>query len=327
MKFFLFLLIAALTIPAIAQEPSRFDFGRMWTFENPPKAWFKEAYQFEPDDEWFNDSRKASLRFATWCTASFVSPDGLIVTNHHCSRGEIGGIQREGEDLDKNGFYASTLKDERRVEGLFVEQLDRVQDVTAQVKAITSSAQNDEELITKTQMALQQIQAEYQKKPGWEDLRLEMVTFYSGGKYSVYGHKRYEDVRLVFIPELDLGAFGGDPDNFTYPRYTLDFTFWRVYENGQPLNSKDHYFKMNVDGIEPNDAVFVIGNPGTTERYRTVSQLEYDRDYRYPVQLAFLTDRYALMSEEFAVNPTFDLQEQMFEYANSIKAFNGIHKG
>ncbi|HLF64838.1 MAG TPA: S46 family peptidase [Saprospiraceae bacterium] len=328
MKLFSFLVIVSLAIPSFAQEPSQYDFGRMWTFENPPKAWFKEAYHFDADDEWFNEARKASLRFATWCSASFVSPDGLVMTNHHCSRGEVGALMRDGEDFDKQGFYAVSLRDERRAEGLFVEQLLRTEDITDKVKAITASAQNDEERAVKTTTAFQQIQSDYGQRPGWEDLRLQIVTYYSGGRFSIYGYKRYNDIRLVFIPELDLGFYGGDPDNFTYPRYCLDYTFWRVYDdNGQPLNTRDNYFKFNEAGVNAGEPVFVIGNPGNTERYRTVSQLEYDRDYRYPVQLAFMRDRYALMEEEYARNPSHELQEEMFNFSNSIKAMTGIQEG
>ncbi len=328
MKLFPCLVIALLAIPLCAQEPSQYDFGRMWTFENPPKAWFKEAYQFDADDEWFNEARKASLRFASWCSASFVSPDGLVMTNHHCSRGEVGALQRDGENLDKEGFYATSLRDERRAEGLFVEQLLRVQDITDKVKAITASAQTDEEILAKTQMAFQQIESEFLQKPEWEDLRLEIVTYYSGGKYSIYGYKRYDDIRLVFIPELDLGNFGGDPDNFTYPRYALDFTFWRVYdENGGPLDTRDSYFKFNEAGVSAGDAVFTIGNPGSTERFRTVSELEYDRDYRYPIQLAVLKDHYARFEEEYARNPSFEIQEELFSLSNQIKAYEGIYRG
>ena len=328
MKYLNLLLIAFLAIPLSAQEPSPYDFGRMWTFENPPKEWFRQAYNFDADDEWFARARKSSVRFATWCSASFVSPSGLLMTNHHCSRGEVGALEREGENFDKNGFYAATQADERRAEGLFVEQLLRVEDITERVTALTGAAGDDAEAVAKRQAAFQQIQAEYSERPGWEDLRLQLVTFYSGGKFSIYGYKRYDDIRLVFIPELDLGFYGGDPDNFTYPRYCLDFTFWRVYDdNGQPLNTSAFYFKFDAQGAAPDEPVFVIGNPGSTERYRTVSQLEFDRDYRYPLQLAFMEDRLALMQKEFAENPSHDLQEQIFSFSNSQKAFNGILEG
>lgn len=328
MRWILFLLVADLALPAMAQEPSQYDFGRMWTFENPPKAWFKEAYQFEPGDEWFDQGRKAALRFASWCSASFVSPNGLVMTNHHCSRGVVGDLQLEGENFDKMGFYAATLADERRAEGLFVEQLIQVDDITARMKELIGMTETDQERMMKMQAAVQQVQSEYGQKSGWQGLRLQIVTYYSGGRYSIYGYKRFDDVRLVCIPELDLGYYGGDPDNFTYPRYTLDFTFWRVYdENGQPLNSSAHYYKFNESGAANGEPVFVIGNPGNTERYRTVSQLEYDRDFRFPVQLSIMKNRYAMLEAEYAQNPSHDLQEDMFNISNSLKAFTGIVDG
>ena len=148
--------------------------------------------------------------------------------------------------------------------------------------------------------ALKDIQEKYSKMAGWEGLRLQTVTYYSGGKYSLYGYKRFSDIRLVWIPELDLGFFGGDPDNFTYPRYNLDCTFWRAYdENGLPLNTSGHYFKFNKDGAVEGESVFVVGNPGKTERYRTVAQLEYDRDFRYPMLHKFLKNRNDLMVAEY----------------------------
>jgi len=328
MKYLNLILIVLLAIPVSAQEPSPYDFGRMWTFENPPKDWFKEAYNFDADDEWFAKARKSSVRFATWCSASFVSPSGLLLTNHHCSRGEVGALERAGENFDQNGFYAATRADERRAEGLFVEQLLRVEDITDRVAALVGVTEDNAESLSKRQAAFQQIQAEYSQRPGWEDLRLQLVTFYSGGKFSIYGYKRYDDIRLVFIPELELGFYGGDPDNFTYPRYSLDFTFWRVYdENGQPLNTDAFYFPFHEAGAKPDEPVFVIGNPGSTERYRTVSQLEFDRDYRYPVQLAFMQDRLALLRKEYETNPSHDLQEQIFSFSNSEKAFSGILEG
>ena len=139
-------------------EPNPFDFGKMWTFENPPKAWFKEAYDFDPGDEWFDDVRKSSLRFATWCSASFVSPDGLIMTNHHCSRDVVTDLQRDGENFDKKGFYATTLADERKAEGLFVEQLIQTADITDMVNSKVGSVTNDAEKAQKTAAAIEEIQ-------------------------------------------------------------------------------------------------------------------------------------------------------------------------
>ncbi|MBK7340467.1 MAG: S46 family peptidase [Saprospiraceae bacterium] len=309
-------------------KPQRFDYGKMWTFENPPKEWFKEAYGFTPPDDWYSDVRKSALRFASWCSASFVSPNGLIMTNHHCSRDVAPALQKEGEDFEKNGFYAATLADERKSEGLFVEQLIMVDDISDKVLSQMDKAKDDNERAVYRDSALAQISREYSMKDGWKGLRLQTVTYYSGGKFSMYGYKKYNDIRLVFIPETDLGFFGGAPDNFTYPRYDLDCTFWRAYdENGNPLNTSDHYFKFNIEGAKEGEPVFVVGNPGNTERYRTYKQLEYDRDIRFPAQIAMLTSRHNMMLKEYEKNPNVDLLNDIFGLSNSMKAFTGILGG
>jgi len=330
------LLFSAFNLTAQNETPDPFDYGKMWTFENPPKEWFKEAYNFTAEDQWFDDVRKASLRFATWCSASFVSPNGLIMTNHHCSRDVVADLQREGENFDKQGFYATTQADERRAENLFVEQLIQVADITDAVKAKTQNAENEAAEMELRQAALKEIEDEYAAKEGWKNLRLQTVTYYSGGKFSLYGYKRYDDIRLVLLPEVDLGFFGGDPDNFTYPRYNLDCTFWRAYdENGNPLNTSAHYFKFNAEGAKEGEPVFVVGNPGRTERYRTVAQLEYDRDYRYPMTYRFLKNRNDMMVAEYnemKKDPEKEFEAQALlntiaSVANGMKAYGGIIKG
>jgi len=341
MKKILFVwLFAILGTFSFAQEngstPDPFDYGKMWTFENPPKAWFKEAYDFEPEDKWWDDVRKSSLRFATWCSASFVSADGLIMTNHHCSRDVVAGLQKDGENFDKQGFYATNLEDERKSEGLFVEQLIQVADITEMVKTKTANAENDAARIEMTQQALKAIEEEYASSADWAGLRLQTVTYYSGGKYSLYGYKRYDDIRLVLVPELDLGFYGGDPDNFTYPRYNLDATFWRAYdENGNPVNTSENFFKFKEEGAVEGEPVFVVGNPGSTERYRTVSQLSYDRDYRYPMTYRFLKNRNDMMVEEYNImkeDPAKEFEAQALlntiaSVANGMKAYGGIVGG
>lgn len=313
-----------------------YDFGKMWTFENPPKEWLKSAYGMDVKDEWFDYVRKSSLRFATWCSASFISENGLIMTNHHCSRDVVVALQKEGENFDKQGFYAPTQADERRAEGLFVEQMIQAADITALVKEKTKKAKDDAEEVALRKAALEEIEKMYKEKSEWKGLRTQVVTFYSGGKFSIYGYKKYDDIRLVWIPELDLGFFGGDPDNFTYPRYNLDVTFWRAYdENGQPLNTSANYLKFNKNGAVDGEPVFVVGNPGRTERYRTVSQLTYDRDYRYPMQYKFLKNRNEfLMKKYYAIkdDPKRELEAQellndAFGLGNSMKAIGGIAKG
>lgn len=314
-----------------AQEdnaPKRFDFGKMWTFENPPKEWFIEAYDFNAEDEWFDDVRRSALRFASWCSASFVSPDGLIMTNHHCSRDVVTPLQKEGESFVEQGFYAQTLQDERKAEGLFVEQLLMVADITERVSSATDGVKDPTRVNELRDSVLAMIQADYSEMDAWKDLRLQVVTYYSGGKYSLYGYKKYDDIRLVMLPELELGAFGGDPDNFTYPRYSLDYTFWRAYEDGKPVNTSDHYYKFNTDGVHDGEPVFVVGNPGRTERYRTVAQLSYDRDYRYPVTLKYLQNRLDILSDNFAKEPENEaLRNQMLSLSNSVKAYTGILDG
>ena len=308
-------------------EPDRFDYGKMWTFEYAPIKYFSETYEFKPDEKWFEHARMSALRFSSYCSASFISPNGLVMTNHHCSRGEVGKVMREGEDFDNKGFYAATLEEERKVEGLYVKQLVKIADITEAVSKAIAGAKDDAQMVTLRDSTLKALRKEYSAKADWGGLEVETVNYYNGNRYSMYGYKRYDDVRLVLIPELQLGFFGGDPDNFTYPRYNLDCTLWRIYENGKPLDTSKFYFKFNPEGIKDGEPVFVIGNPGSTERYRTVAQLEYDRDYRYKMQLAQLKNRYALMEEEYAKNPSHDLQEEMFNISNSVKAIDGIVKG
>ncbi len=327
---------SCLSLIGQGEQPNLFDFGRMWTFEEPPTDWFKTAYNMDVDQAWFDDVRKSSLRFASWCSASFVSPEGLIMTNHHCSRDVAISVQTENENFDKNGFYATELGQERRVPSLFVEQLIMIADITDEINVSKQKATSDEDMASAEREALRQIELEYSQKKGWEGLRLQTVSFYSGGKYSLYGYKKYDDIRLVLIPENDLGFYGGDPDNFTYPRYNLDVTFWRAYdENGYPLDTSDNYFQFNIDGVHEDTPVFVIGNPGRTERYRTVAQLEYDRDYRFKHLLKWITNRRDMQLADYNVmvnDPSKEREAQNLlssinGLSNSIKAYEGIMGG
>ena len=315
-------------VPYADVEPSRFDYGRMWTFEYAPKDYLKQTYDLDATDEWLEKARLGSLRLSNFCSASFISPDGLILTNHHCSRGEVGVVMGEDEDFDRYGFYAATLEEERRVESIFVKQLVRIADITDEVKAKEKAAKGDEAMLNARDEAIEAALTRYGNMPEWDGLEIEPVVYYNGEKISLYGYKRYDDVRLVLIPELQVAYFGGDYDNFTYPRYNLDFTLWRAYdENGQPVNSSDFYFPLNPDGIEEGTPVFVTGNPGSTERYRTVAQLEYDRDYRYSIQLDWLRNRSAILQKQFDETGDRDLQEMIFGINNGIKAIGGIVKG
>ncbi len=329
-------LVSSGLIAQESQKTNPFDFGRMWTFEQAPTEWFNETYDMNADQAWFDDVRKSALKFASWCSASFVSPNGLIMTNHHCSRDVSIAAQNDGENFDDNGFYAQEQSDERRVNEVFVEQLIMVENITDEVLTAKSTADSDAAAVEMEQKTLEAIKARYAAKADWKDLRLQTVSFYSGGKYSLYGYKKFTDIRLVLIPENDLGFYGGDPDNFTYPRYNLDCTFWRAYDDeGKPLDTSENYYKFNIDGIEEGTPVFVVGNPGRTERYRTIAQLEFDRDYRFKHLLKWLTNRRDLMQSEYDLmtqdpsktREAQDVLSTINNLSNSIKAYNGIMGG
>ncbi len=307
-------------------KAGKFDTGKMWTFDFPPKHYFAEEYNFKPSDEWFNKVRMSALRFATYCSASFVSADGLVMTNNHCARESLTKVSKEGEDLGENGFYAQTLQDERKVPGLFVDQLVLIKDVTDEVQAAIDEGKTDEEKEANEKEIKNKIKDREEKATG---LRIQIVTLYNGGKYSLYGYKRYNDVRLVFSPEHQLGFFGGDDDNFTYPRYALDCSFFRVYdENGKPLTT-DNYFKWSPAGAVPGEAVFVVGNPGRTDRLKTVSQLEYMRDVQYPRIIDYLKNMIGVYENMIKENPEdkAKLENRILNFNNSLKAYSGMLKG
>ncbi len=320
-------LIIAISTMTAQQKAGPHDFGRMWTFENPPKAWLSKAYNFTPEDSWYDEVRKSALRMSTGCSASFVSPNGLIMTNHHCSRDAALKAQKEGEDIMTDGYFASTKEDERKVPGVFFEQLLMLADVTGEVNALMENV-SGENFESKLSDALASIKSNYAKLDAWKNLRLQIVKYYSGVKYSIYGYKKYSDIRLVAIPETDIAFYGGDADNFTFPRYDVDFTFWRAYdEDGKPVNSSDNYFKFSPNGADEGDLVFVVGNPGNTERYRTVDQLKWDRKYRYPMTLDFLRKMIAHLQEDYDKNPSDEKMNMIFGMANGEKAYSGILKG
>ncbi len=303
-----------------ALEPGRFDLGKMWTFENAPVAYFQEAYDFTATDEWLEHVRMASLRLPN-CTASFVSPNGLVLTNHHCARGSTSRVTREGEDLLTNGFFAETLEDERRVPGLWVDQMVTMQDVTPLVLDAVDPAVRGAEFIAQREARAEAVGDSASAATG---LRCTITSLYQGGKYSLYCFKRYEDVRLVFVPELQIGYFGGDYDNFTYPRYVVDASFLRVYENGRPYQPEFH-FGWSEAGAQVDDAVFVIGNPGSTERLSTMAQLEFARDFREPFTIRLLESRTTILEHFMDHHPETRPQyiNQWFGWMNSLKLYRG----
>ncbi len=307
-------------------KAGKFDMGRMWTFEYPPLNYFQQQYNFKPSQEWLDHVRKSALRFANYCSASFVSADGLVMTNDHCGRESVTQVTKEGEDLLKNGFFAQTLADERKVPGLYVDQLVLIKDVTNEIQNAMEKGTTAEEKTAIEDSVISEIKDREEDSTG---LRISITPLYNGGKYSEYGYKRYKDVRLVFTPETSIGFFGGDPDNFTYPRYDLDCTFFRVYdEDGKPLQTND-YFKWSDNGAQPGETVFVVGNPGSTNRLNTVAQLEYLRDIAYPRTLEMINNLVSLYSEQMEEHPErkTELQNRLFMFTNSQKAYEGMLKG
>ncbi|HEY4784390.1 MAG TPA: S46 family peptidase [Bacteroidales bacterium] len=300
-----------------------FDMGKMWTFDYPPMDYFKKTYNFSPDEKWFEEARLSALRFANYCSASFVSPDGLVMTNHHCARESGTDVQKPGENFNDNGFCAPKLSDERKVQGLYVDQLVKIEDITSLVQQYMAKDTSKAGPLTLRDNAFQQIKTDYAKKDDWKGLELQTIQFYNGGKYSLYGFKRYNDVRLVFMPELHLGFFGGDYDNFTYPRYDLDCSFFRVYDdNGKPLKT-EHYFKFNTTGPVEDDAVFVVGNPGSTRRLSTISDLEFNRDVIIPIYLTLFKDRSLALQAYNKSAKNDSIVNEIFSYENSYKARKG----
>jgi hypothetical protein len=297
----------------------------MWTFDYPPNDYLDKTYDFNPSPDWLESVRLSALRFGFGCSASFISEDGLILTNYHCSYGQLDSLQKPGEDILKTGFTAAKLEDERKSPNLFVDQLISIKDVTKEVlDAFNSGQTSGDRNKNKTQKI-----KELTNNNGDKSLVMRVVPLYNGGKYSLYTYKRYRDIRLVLVPEYELGLFGGDPDNYTYPRYSLDFTIWRAYDdNGKPLKTKN-FFKWSPNGANEDEPIFVIGNPGQTSKLKTVSQLNYMRDFTYDYSsLVYkeVTDIYQELINE-KIGDFNDHFTRFYSASNGAKRYVGLLRG
>jgi hypothetical protein len=256
----------------------QYDLGKMWTFEFAPLDYFENTYNFKPSSEWLENARLGSPRFGGGCSSGFISEDGLLLTNHHCVDFIASRIQREGENIPRDGFQAMTFEEERKVPNLFVSQLQLIVDVTDEIVNAVAQGKSDKEKVDLKTAKIKELTDKYNAETG---LTCQVTSLYHGGKYSLYGYKRFTDVRAVIFVERIVGLYGGDPDNYTYPRYNSDFAVLRVYDdNGKPLKTKN-YFKMDLNGPEISEVLFALGYPGTTNRLKTISQLEYNRDIVY----------------------------------------------
>jgi len=293
----------------------------MWLYNAFPKDKVKAKYGFEPSQEWLDHVRLGSVRFNNGGSGSFVSPDGLTFTNHHVGAVCVQQLSSHGHDYMKEGFYAKSQAEEARCPDLELNQLVGIEDVTQKINVAVQPGMSSAEAGRAQRAAMSSVEQECATTTG---LRCDVVTLYSGEVYNLYKYKKYTDVRLVFAPEFDAAFFGGDPDNFTYPRYDLDITFFRVYENNQPAHI-EQYLRWSKAGVKENDLIFVSGHPGSTGRLKTMSQLEFLRDLDYPSRLESYKRRIALLlnfgaqSEENARIS----KEELFSYQNSFKAITG----
>jgi hypothetical protein len=313
------LLATILLCPAV-----RADEG-MWTFDNPPLKLLKEKYGFTPTQQWLDHLRLSSVRLNDGGSGSFVSPHGLLLTNHHVALGQLQKNSSAEHDYVRDGFYAATPDEEMKSPDLEVNVLVAMENVTERVNGGVKGAKNTEEEFAKRKTVIADIERESTEKTG---LRSDVVTLYSGGEYWLYRYKKYTDVRLVFAVEQQTAFFGGDPDNFTYPRYDLDMALFRVYENGKPIDSKD-YLKWNAKGAGDGDLVFVSGHPGGTERLGTYADLVSLRDDQLQYILQNYKRRIAVVKEYAARGPEQSRQGTtlLFGLENSRKVFEGRRDG
>ncbi len=299
--------------------PAQADEG-MWTLTDLPRARLEKKYGFTPSEQWVHHAQLSSLRVGGGCSASFVSPQGLMMTNHHCSMGCFEELSNPQRDILRSGFLASDRGSELRCTTMELSQLLSVEDVTARITEATRGLADQQfgHALKAEMSKIEKSCADSTK------LRCEVVTLYHGGKYHLYRYKRYTDVRLVFAPEAQIAQFGGDPDNFNFPRYALDVTFFRVYERDKPVQPTD-YLQFSPKGIAEGDLVFAAGHPGSTQRLLTVAQLEFLRDVQRPDRLLYLAELRGQLTQFSKRGPEQKRMaaELLYFVENSFKALSG----
>ncbi len=311
----LFLVVAAFAVAPLADEG-------FWPYNSIPKAAIKAKYKFDVTDTWLNHLQLATVRFGGG-TGSIVSPDGLVLTNWHIGQGVAARFSTPEKDLVKNGFLAATRADEIKIPGYSLSVLQSIADVTAQVNAAVTPTMNPQEVVAARQKAIQAIQGEPQTGTS-----KQVVSLYAGAAYNLYTYKVYTDVRFVFIVEYQTGFYGGDPDNFTYPRYCMDVSLFRLYENDKPA-ATPNYLHFSPAGTKEGDLVFTTGHPGSTQRLNTVAHLKYRRDMALPFAVASNEMREATIKKWAALSPENARQSvsELFGVQNSLKSQRGQLKG
>jgi hypothetical protein len=303
----------------LASSSAQADEG-MWTFDNFPSKIVAQEYGFAPSQQWLDHVRAASLRIAGGCSASFASPQGLVMTNRHCVAECVQALSTAQDNFVEIGFIARTAADERPCPDFELDQLTQVRNVTTDVQSAIRGKSGDA-----ANKALHAEDARLQEACGSDpSTRCDVVSLYHGGIYDVYRYKRYNDVRLVFAPEFAIGFFGGDPDNFNFPRYDYDVGLLRAYENGKPVVSPD-YLRWSPEGSKAGDLTFVSGNPGGSSRELTISQLAFDRDVLYPFAIPFNAEYRGQLEEFVTLGPeqAREANERLFFTQNSYKALVG----
>jgi hypothetical protein len=318
-RLLVFGLVAALATPlALADEG-------MWLYNAFPGDRVQTQYGFLPTQQWLDHLRLSSVRFNNGGSGSFVSANGLAFTNHHVGADCIEKLATSGADYMKTGFYAKTQAEEAKCPDLELNVLVGIDDVTTKVKAAVTPSMSTADGAQAQRSAMSAIEKDCSASSG---LRCDVVTLYSGEVYNLYKYKKYTDVRLVFAPEFAAAFFGGDPDNFTFPRYDLDITFFRVYENDKPVHL-DNYLRWSKVGVKDGELIFVSGHPGGTDRLKTMTELEFLKDVDYPSRLASYKERIATLqkfSAESEENARI-AQEDIFGLQNSQKAIDGRYDG
>jgi hypothetical protein len=294
----------------------------MWLFNNPPRKELQAKYGFDPAKSWLEHLQRAAVRFSSGGSGSFVSSTGLVLTNHHVGADALQKLGSHEHDYMSTGFFAKTPEEEIKCVDLELDVLVSIEDVTDRINAAVPAGADPAKAHQARRAAMNSIEQESSDKTG---LRSDVVTFYQGGLYQLYCYKKYTDVRLVFAPEASIAFFGGDPDNFEYPRYDLDICLFRVYENGKPVKNHD-YLKWSLAGAGDGELVFVAGNPGKTDRQDTVAHLEFLRDRLFPSSMRKIYRREVVLrtySERSAENAR-RAQDELFMYQNVRKARLGV---